>query len=701
VAPTRPSEDAPRPKPARGAAERRPVARFAAVAQALTGSDRMAELLPLLHQHAVEAAGGSCSILFQFDPGGKRLRATSAFGVDALPLDPWPADPADARVPDIALGEKQPLVLADVGSSAPHLAGCLGTPAAVIVPLLRLQERMGVLAIGCAPPTPDEDVLREVASIGHAFVLALERARSDRDANLQRDLRVLLQDVSRTVSSSLKLAAGLEIFCIGANRLFAADRTSVWLHERRAHDVVLGASSDTAYLAAGGRASTEDALAPAAVALRRSRAEIGPMRGPDARPSATVMVTVPLKGRRRALGAMILEGVRIDPGAELDLLTRADEVGRQLSGAIENVLLLEDVLRSHRELEHTFNSLVDFVAVCDRRGHVVHVNQAFLDRLGEPRTRVRDRPLAELVGPEARQLLAQTLERPDPLGMMARDVEDPVLKGTFSITLSSLRGDDEEPLGLVMVARDITPRARLEAERMELRNRLSQSEKLAALGQLVAGIAHELNNPLQGVLGHLELLRTTAAVPKDVRRDLLSIYREADRAAKIIRNLLVFAGSHRLARRRMSLNALLARVLALRSPARRASGIQLIRRHDERLPRVQGDPLLLQQALLNIIINAEQAIDAVGGGRIETQTLFSSSRQAVLATIRDTGPGIPAEVLPHVFEPFYTTKEVGQGTGLGLAIAYRIIQDHGGQIIAANHPDGGAVFTVELPAEQA
>jgi signal transduction histidine kinase len=154
-----------------------------------------------------------------------------------------------------------------------------------------------------------------------------------------------------------------------------------------------------------------------------------------------------------------------------------------------------------------------------------------------------------------------------------------------------------------------------------------------------------------------------------------------------------------MARRRVSLNAALSRALALRAPARSAQGIEVVRHHEDGLPRVQGDPLLLQQALLNILLNAEQALDA-GGGRIETRTFFVPARRVVAATIRDTGPGIPADVLPRVFEPFFTTKEVGRGTGLGLAIAYRIVQDHGGQIAVANHPDGGALFTVELPVEQ-
>ena len=147
----------------------------------------------------------------------------------------------------------------------------------------------------------------------------------------------------------------------------------------------------------------------------------------------------------------------------------------------------------------------------------------------------------------------------------------------------------------------------------------------------------------------------------------------------------------------MSVNAVLTRVFALRTPAMRDQGIEVIRDRNESLPRVKADPLLLQQAFLNIALNAEQAIGL--NGRIETKLTLLQDPARILIEIRDTGPGLPPQVLPRIFEPFYTTKEVGKGTGLGLAIAYGIIQEHGGQISAANHPDGGAVFSVQLPVE--
>src|SRR5258707_15636304 len=198
-----------------------------------------------------------------------------------------------------------------------------------------------------------------------------------------------------------------------------------------------------------------------------------------------------------------------------------------------------------------------------------------------------------------------------------------------------------------VVARDLTPQSKLEAEREELRKRLTQSEKLAALGQFVAGIAHELNNPLQGVLGHLELLRVTGAFPKQLRREVQTIYREADRAAKIVRNLLVFAGSRRLTRRPVSLNGVLQKIVALRASACRAAEIEVVRHYEEKLPRVQSDPLLLHQVFLNMVMNAEHAVAVTGQpGRIEITTALKRSRGVIVTTVRDTGCGIAPEALP-------------------------------------------------------
>jgi PAS domain S-box-containing protein len=653
------------------------------------------DLLPHLHQHALDVTGGSCSLLFQVNPRDGILQATSGFALDTLRTEPFLPGAEEAGSVGGAFDRGAPTLIADAGRQTPDLATRLGTPVALLLPLVRGGERLGLLAVGFAMPPAASDI-GDTVEIGDAFVTALELMRLRQTADLQRDVRELLGEFSASLSATLNLAAGLDIFCHGANRLFAADRTSVWIHDRRARHLMLRASSDPTSVSRGVRISSEDATAPAATAMRGARAEITATAT-----EATALVTVPLRGTRRALGAVVFEGVRGETGGELDLLNRADELGRQLSSAIENMQLLDDVIRSRRELENVFDSISHLVAVSDMRGRIVHVNAAFAARLGRQRDELIDQPLADHIGAELAGWIERHRSSPNRSASDAaitREVHDPALKGPFTVTVTDLLNQDRELVGSVLVARDMTPQTQLEAEREELRKRLTQTEKLAGLGQFVAGIAHELNNPLQGVLGHLELLRTTGAFPKQIRREVQTIYREADRAAKIVRNLLVFAGSRRLARRSVSLNVVLQKVLALRAPAQRACDIEVVRHYDEKLPRVQSDPLLLHQVFLNMIMNAEHAITATGRpGRIEITTSTPPSRDRIVATVRDTGVGISEGTLSRIFEPFYTTKEVGQGTGLGLAIAYGIVQEHGGQIVAANHPEGGAVFTVELP----
>jgi PAS domain S-box-containing protein len=618
-----------------------------------------------------------------------------------LRTDPWIPDPEEARLADEAFRRRGPTLVADADRATPDLASRLGSRSVLVVPLVQGDERIGMLAVGFSAPPAATATGGNGSDVGDVFVTALQLFRYRQRDELQRDLRELIDEFSGSLSATLNLAAGLDIFCHGAKRLFGADRTSVWIHDRRTRQVVLQASSDPEHFARGVSVSTDDATAPAAVAMRRVRAEIVSPAGE----AVTSMVTVPLRGCRRALGTIVFDGVRVEAGGELDLLDRADELGRQLSSAVETMQLLEDLVQSRGELENTFDSIAHLVAVSDRQGRLVHVNRAFASRLGRSRDELVNRPVAECLGPELVAWLAANESagvRPEGQSSTTREIVDPVLNGSFVVTLSDLVNRDRERMGSVIVARDLTPQTRLEAEQEELRKRLTQSEKLAALGQFVAGIAHELNNPLQGVLGHLELLRATDAFPKQLRPEVQTIYREADRAAKIVRNLLVFAGTRQLARRPVSLAAVLQRVLALRAPACRAVGIEVVRHYDEKLPRVQSDPLLLHQVFLNIVMNAEQAIAATERpGRIEIAVFVANPGDRVVATVRDTGRGIPPEVLPRIFEPFYTTKEVGQGTGLGLAIVFGIVQEHGGYIGAANHPDGGAVFTVELPATPA
>jgi two-component system, NtrC family, sensor kinase len=496
----------------------------------------------------------------------------------------------------------------------------------------------------------------------------------------------------RGISSTHGLWPALEELLREVNPLVGARRTSVWLHDRRARELVVVASSDPGHAASAGRVAVADPDAPAARGLRLDQPEM------LADPAGPVLIS-PLRGWRRALGTLVIEGAREEE------IEYASELGRQLSVGIENVQLVEDMLRQRRLLEDTFNSLHDPVVVTDRAQRVVQMNDAFAMRLGRARADLFEHELTELVGVELASWAAApdadgSGDRDADTGVRTRTIEHAGLGGTFAVTVTPLINEDGEPVGTVLAARDITWQTRLEAEREALRSRLAQAEKLAALGQFVAGIAHEMNNPLQGVLGHLELL--IAGTPaRPVRPELRRIYTEANRAAKIVRNLLVFTGSQRMARRRLRLDRVLSRALASRRAALASAAIEVHRHIPDSLPSIVGDPLLLQQAFLNVLINAEHAIGDTGApGSIEITAGASADRRHIVVDIRDTGAGISPAILPRLFDPFFTTKEVGRGTGLGLAIAYGIVQEHGGTIHAANAREGGAIFTFELPAAE-
>ena len=507
-----------------------------------------------------------------------------------------------------------------------------------------------------------------------------ERGRLEQDVRIHKRLRELLLLFSRNVSGNLGLGPALQALTPEIRDVYGASRVEIWLHDRRNRQLLLTASSDP-----GGNAAPVPIDDPAHYAAVGMRLDVPTLR--DDR------LVAPLRGWRRALGTLV-----IAPGAP-DVIDYARELARQLSAGIENVQLLDDILRQRRLLEDTFNSLVDLVAVMDKDLRIVDANDAFAARVGTKRTEIYRRPLRELVGAETVAYVEAADTWQGIVPAVQRRVDDAELDGTFLLTATPLVSQDGHTVGRVLVARDITRQTRLEAERAALRERLTQSEKLASLGQFVAGIAHEMNNPLQGVMGHLELLIEMSEAARPLRKELKQIFQEADRAAKIVRNLLVFTGAHRIARQKTKVDRILTRALASRKAHLARAGIKVTRRQGERLPPVICDPAHLQQALLNVLINAEHAVLEGGAARrIEVSTAARKRATAVVVTIRDHGPGIPLEVMPKIFDPFFTTKDVGQGTGLGLAITYGIVSEHGGTITAANAADGGAVFEIELPA---
>ncbi len=243
--------------------------------------------------------------------------------------------------------------------------------------------------------------------------------------------------------------------------------------------------------------------------------------------------------------------------------------------------------------------------------------------------------------------------------------------------------------GVVLSGRDVTELKRLEEQ-------LIQAEKLAAMGQMLAGVAHELNNPLTAILGVTELLRERPHVEESTQRQLELTHRQARRAARIVQNLLEFSRPASPQKKSVDLNSIIDRTLQLHEHSLRRNNVEVDFRPQPDFPGVVGDANQLIQVFLNLVTNAEQAIREVrDSGRIQLRFARIGSRISV--TFQDDGVGIRPESVPRLFDPFYTTKRPGGGTGLGLSICLSIIREHGGTIEAEALPAGGSAFTVYLP----
>jgi two-component system, cell cycle sensor histidine kinase and response regulator CckA len=251
------------------------------------------------------------------------------------------------------------------------------------------------------------------------------------------------------------------------------------------------------------------------------------------------------------------------------------------------------------------------------------------------------------------------------------------------------------------LVRNVSERKKLEEQTRDLYNQLLQAEKLAALGQTISGVAHELNNPLATILTWAERL-SQRPLDDRTKHGLETILSESERAARIVRNLLTFARKRQSTRVMVDLSQVVRETLALRSDEQRLMNISIVDALAAGLPQVFADSHQIQQVLLNLIINAEQAmLSAHGRGVLVVRSWHDMDREAVVLEINDDGPGIAEELQPKIFDPFFTTKEVGKGTGLGLTVAYAIVQEHGGRIRLASNTGGGASFYVELPVSGA
>jgi PAS domain S-box-containing protein len=349
----------------------------------------------------------------------------------------------------------------------------------------------------------------------------------------------------------------------------------------------------------------------------------------------------------------------------------------------------------HRERDFSgkiLSNTQSFIVVADTAGLISYANRRWFEAGFEQRE-LLGRPLLELAAPGFVRPLADALQAVT-RGGQVDNLELQIMRGNgnagqFSVNLSPMRDEQGNISSIVVVMTDIT-------DSSELRDKLVHAEKMAAVGQLVSGVAHEVNNPLTAILGFADLLMDNPEIPESARKDLRVILQEAQRTKQIVQNLLSFARQMPPQRNAVQLNLILRRTIQLRSYDFNSHGVEIIEHLDEGLPDVIGDAHQLQQVFLNILNNAYDAVHEVGRpARIEIMT--TKAGEAVEVSFRDNGYGISHP--DRIFDPFFTTKDIGKGTGLGLSICYGIVKEHGGEILCHNNTDSeGATFIVRFPA---
>jgi two-component system NtrC family sensor kinase len=350
----------------------------------------------------------------------------------------------------------------------------------------------------------------------------------------------------------------------------------------------------------------------------------------------------------------------------------------------------ETLARSEARYRNLFESASDAIVTLDANGRFTTVNHAAENISGYARD--------ELVG----QWFAPMI--PDDELPMALSFFQKALAGEtglfetrffrkdggvcyIAVTYSTPQKDEE----VLCLIRDVT-------DQKLLQEQLIQSEKMSAIGQLVSGVAHELNNPLAGIAAFAQLLLAERRLAADQKTAAETIYNESRRASRIVQNLLTFARQHKSEKVQTAINRVLDDTIELRNYDLRVRGIDLMRDFDEHLPETMADAHQLQQVFLNLITNGEQAMERMPRQAHRLTIRTRREGDVIRIEFEDTGPGIPANLLERIFNPFFTTKPPGEGTGLGLSISYGIVRDHGGQITVQSRVRQGTTFRVVLPA---
>lgn len=416
------------------------------------------------------------------------------------------------------------------------------------------------------------------------------------------------------------------------------------------------------------------------------------------------LLATPLVVRGRCIGVLSTankgEGAFTSVDADL-LASLASAVSRALENAslFQNVRARQKALQeSHNRLQAVINGILHPIYTIDDNWRLVAVNRQKAEEAATRSEhlvgRVCYEAFFERSNPCEHCLVAETLAEKVPRHWSVRQVGADHLPQEWDVHAYPLPGTQPEDPSAVVVWQDRTEERRLE-------NSLMQAGKLAAIGQLAAGVAHEINNPLTAINANAQMLKMVISADDDMYEAVDLIARAGDRASNVVRGLLDFARQNQYSFESGDVNRSIMQAQRLLTYQFKSADIAVIRRLDEDLPEVEASWEHLKTVWLNLLINARDAVLARPAGRqIEIETRLASSGDHVQILVTDNGRGVSPAEAEHIFEPFYTTKDPGQGTGLGLATSQRIVQQHGGSMEVVSEPDNGATFIVRLPIQR-
>lgn len=515
----------------------------------------------------------------------------------------------------------------------------------------------------------------------------------------------LINELSGVISSSLSTATVFRIMMSEIRKRIPCDRASILLYDDKDDNLLIFAlDTDLNTLLKKGIKSPVEGTSAGWVA-RNNQPIINldlatEMRFPLDRKllkeGIRSTISIPLY-QERLLGVFNLDSIEPFRFSERDLDILLP-VAKHISIAFENALLFEEITREKKEWERTFDAITDLVWLEDGSQNIMRANRALLQKTDFSLMEITGRHCSEILGRIGIRsegcICSQTVATKRPSFQE--------LKGSggsiYHSWIYPLIDDDGNLYAMVHYLKDVTSQKLLEQQ-------LIRADKLASLGTLVAGIAHEINNPLGIIAGYAEALldrchdKGLASIDAfgDFPEYLETIHREIFRCKEILRSLLEFSRPHGTTFRRLNINELIKEVILLinHRAVRLRHNIEL--KLGDPVPKIYGNPGSLRQLFMNIVINSLYFTPEGGNITIETGVDHSEVEgELVEVSIRDTGPGIPEEIIDRIFDPFFTTKPIGEGTGLGLAICHKIVEEHGGSIGVESREGKGTTFKIRF-----